>query len=213
MLLDIAVGIIVIFAMVQGYRKGFIYTFLHLAGWLLSFVLAFAWSPKIQSLLSEKTTILPWIQEHLTARANLSLGLNDNFYAGIPEILRDSITKTVKSAENAIINSLSDLIFSAACFLLTILLIKLLFWFLTGLLSKKHRGGVTGFFDGVLGMVSGFVKGVMFVFVLFLLLTPFLSLGNPELAEKFSDLLAHSYLAGSLYDNNLLLLVVRDFLS
>jgi len=57
MILDIMIGIIVIVTMVLGFRKGFVYTFIHTIDWILAIVIAFIWSPKLKEILVANTDI------------------------------------------------------------------------------------------------------------------------------------------------------------
>jgi len=45
--MDVVVALIFVISTAVGFRQGFVHTFIHTAGWLLSIVLAFAWYAKV----------------------------------------------------------------------------------------------------------------------------------------------------------------------
>ena len=211
MALDIAIGVIVILAMAFGYRAGFVWTFLHMVGWVLSIVLAFVWSPKVNEYLRLNTNFYEGLHKALTERLSGAAGL-DQLAGGFPELLSGTVSTLSKMAADAAGTSLADLIFAIGAFVITLLGIKLLIFLLITLLSKKFNSGVRGIIDGLLGVIIGFVKGIFAVFVLLALMIPVLSYVDPGLVVTAGDMLESSNFAKTLYDNNILVLIVRDFL-
>ena len=211
MALDIIIGIIVILAMVLGYRAGFVWTFLHMIGWVLSIVLAFVWAPKVNGYVRLNTNSYENLHKALSDRLGGAIELDD-LAAGLPELLRGTIESIARMAADTAGTTLADLIFAIGVFLFTLLAIKLLLFLLIALLSKKFHSGVRGVVDGILGAVIGFVKGVFVVFVLLAVMIPVLTYIDPKLVVSVTDMLESSRFARTLYDNNILVLVVRDFL-
>ena len=82
---------------------------------------------------------------------------------------------------------------------------------LNHIFSKQYNGGFFGFLDWVLGAVMGALSGLFYVFVFLAIIAPVTALFMPGLSETLMESLAESRFAGSLYDNNFLLLIFRDF--
>ena len=211
MVLDIAIGVIIVLAMAFGYRSGFVWSFLHMVGWILSIVLAFVWTPKVNDFLRANTDFYDNLHKSLSGRLGDVIEIND-LAAGFPELLRTTINSIAKLAADSAGATLADLIFAIATFLLTLLMIKLILFLLISLLSKKFHSGVRGVIDGFLGLIIGFVKGAFIVFVLLAVMIPVISFFDAGLVAAVSEHLASSRIAGTLYDNNILVLIVRDFL-
>ena len=213
MVLDIIVAIIIIFAMVQGFRRGFIFTFIHTVGWLLAVILGFVWAPHVKLLLLEKTGLYPALEGRLADKFTEAMSNSQLSFDSMPAILSGKLEAFAGNVAGAMSENLADLLFTIISFLLVVFVIKLLLWLVLCLLSKKHNEGFTGFLDGALGLLSGFVKGLILVFVLLALLVPVMGMIGGDLTETTLKALDESYFAKDLYDNNLILLIVRDFLA
>jgi len=157
-----------------------------MVSWILSIVFAFAFAPNVKGYLQENTGFHEFFSKMLSER--------------MPETL---YFERVVSA---------DFIMTLTSFLLVIVASKLVFFLLISFLSKKSHGGVRGFIDGVLGLIMGFIKGVFIVSVLLAVMIPCISLYDSGLVHIVQSWLDSSYFAGTLYDNNILVLIVSDFM-
>ena len=211
MVLDIIIAVIVIFAMVFGFRAGFLCTFFHTVGWIVALVLAFVWSSSASLFLHEHTNIYDIIHKAMSAKFADAFAI-ERLSATLPGLLKEMISSLSRLATEIATDAVSDFLFAVTAFLMLVLLIKLGLYLLTALLSKKHHGGFRGFIDGSLGLVMGFIKGIFVVFVLLAVMIPALGIFDSGLASVVCDWLDSSYFARSLYDNNIIVLVVRDFI-
>lgn len=214
MWVDGIIAIILIYTVIQGFRHGFVHTFIHTIGWILAVVLGFVWYPYVIKFLKENTgyygAVRGKIAERITENAG---GAADSAMTGIPEVIRDLLDKAINSATHAIATtmseSLANLIFNLIGFLVVAIVIKLVLWILTSLFSKEKRSGIIGGLDGLLGLFAGALKGIILVYILLALMVPITSLsGNTFLMDQLDASAFGSYL----YDNNLILLVVKGFL-
>lgn len=210
MWMDIAVTAIFVFSTARGYRVGFARSFLHAAGWILSIVLGFVWFPELEAFLRDKTDYYDSIREaaqnRLDERASEAV---DPFTDRLPALFRDGIESAEEAVTTALSEGFADFLMNVISFLLVMLAIRLLFLLLASLLGKKHQGGVIGFLDGVLGLAAGALKGILLIFFLLALLVPVVTLSG---GDFIADALANAKIAGPLYDNNLILLIVKDAL-
>lgn len=213
MYLDIAVGVIIILTMVFGFRKGFVFTFIHTVDWILAIVAAFIWSPKLETYLLEKTKIYEWLFTKIDGKFSESLGNATISYNSLPKVLEESLSSLTTTISENLAEKLSDFLFSIVCFILIVLAVKLVLWLILGMLSKKHNDGFTGAIDGLLGLVAGFVKGFIIVSVLLAIMLPLINLLSPEHIESVTEMLSESTIAGEIYDNNIILMIIRDFIA
>jgi len=214
MWVDGLIVIIVIFAIIQGYRRGFVHTFIHTVGWILAVVLGFIWYPHVIGFLKEKTGFYDAIRERIAERVAENAGNTaDSVMTGIPEVIRDLLDKAIDSATNAIAVSLSEnltsLIFNIIGFLAVAAAIKLFLMTLTFLFSKEKNDGFIGGIDGFFGLLAGALKGVILIYILLAFMVPVTSLSG---SSFLIDQLDGSVLGSYLYDNNLILRMVKGLL-
>lgn len=214
MWMDIAILAIILGSTVLGYIQGFIRTFLHTVGWLLAIVLSFAWYPTVVNFLKEKTDFYDVMQTNVSDQLTAGLGDaasggTENALNGIPDILAQAFQAASGAVADTLAGGLTDILFNIAGFLLVIAAIKFIFWLLTSLFSKKDNDGITGWFDGIFGAVFGGVKGIVIVFILLAILVPITGLSQ---GTFFLESLEASKVAGSLYDNNVVFIMIKEFL-
>ena len=198
-------------SMVLGYRSGFVWTFFHALSWIAAIVLAFMWKPRVSEFLIENTGIYESVNQALTERIADTVNIN-NISAEFPRIMRETVDSLILQAASAASTALCSLIFTVISFLIVVFAVKFVFFIIILLFSKRYSDGAAGFIDGFAGLVFGFIRGAFLIFVLLAALIPFLGLFDARLTEFIGNSLDSSFVAGSLYDNNFLALIVRDFL-
>ena len=207
MWMDVVVALIFIISTAAGFRQGFVRTFIHTAGWILSIVLAFAWYAQVEDFMRNKTnfydTIYGKVAERVAAEGP-SAGVS--FTQDMPLILKELVDTIKNSVADAIAMGVTDFLFKVICFLLLVVAIRLVFMLISSLFSKKNNDGFLGFVDGVFGLLAGAVKGLLLIFLLLALLVPVMSLTT---GDSLAAALESSRIAGTLYDNNYLLLLLK----
>src|SRR5690606_2555762 len=153
MWMDIAIGLIFVISTAAGFRQGFVHTLLHTAGWILAIVLSFAWYSQAESFLRAKTNFYDSIYNKISGQI-VAEGPSaaNSLTADMPLILQEFIDSIKNSVAGAIASGVADFVFKILCFLLVMIIIRIVFLFLTSLFSKKHNDGLIGFLDGVLGL-------------------------------------------------------------
>lgn len=215
MWMDIAILAIFLVSTVLGYIQGFIRTFLHTVGWLLSIILGFAWYPAVADFLKKKTdfydTMHSNVADRLAAAGSDAAGSAQDavHYSGIPDILSQAFQAAKDAVADSLAGGITNILFNIVAFLIIIAAIKFIFWLLITLFSKRENGGITGWFDGIFGAVFGGLKGIVIVFVLLALLVPVTELSS---STYFLDSLKDSKLAYTLYDNNWVFVLIKEFL-
>lgn len=213
MILDIIVIGILVLTMVFGFRRGFIYTISHTLGWVASLVAAFLLASPLRDLMTEKTQIDDSIYFALFDKLSLSSDSLTASTQSFPLIIGQTVSEATENAAMAIAEKITELTTLLLCFFAILLVAKIIFFFLTTAASRREKKGFTGFTDGLLGMLAGFLKGVVFVFLFLALLLPVTNLVSPFSAELILGSLDSSHFARALYDNNYLVLVINDFLA
>lgn len=210
---DLILVLIIALSIITGYAKGFVRTFLHAIGWLLSMVLAFVWSPKVQEWLLANTKVYENMKEVLTDKFADSVPGTAATFDILPNVLSKGLDSVTGSVSAFMATRMADITFTLLSFVLVILAIKLALYILVGLLSKKNRRGLTGMADGALGAVAGCVTGVLLSYVLLALLIPLAALAGADLTQTISNAIDKSFIVKEMYTNNLVIMVFQNFLN
>lgn len=213
MILDIIVIGILVLTMVFGFRRGFIYTISHTLGWIVSLVAAFVLASPLQNLMAEKTQIDDGIYFMLFDKLSQSSDSLTTSTQSFPLIVEQTVFATTENAAMTISEKITELTTLILCFFAILLAVKIICFLLTTAVSRREKKGLTGFTDGLLGMLAGFLKGVVFIFLFLALLLPVTYLVSPFTADLILDSMDSSHFARALYDNNYLILVINDFLT
>ena len=215
MILDIITFLILALGLFLGWRNGFVYTFLHSVGWILSLVFGFVWRKPAEDFLMEHTGLYGAIHEAVSSRIDTLGGgssARESMVESLPGIIQGSVKSGMSSALDTFSASLGDLIFSIVCFLAVAFAVKLALWVIISIFSKKkNEEGAVAFTDGVLGLAAGLIAGLIGIFIFFAILTVLPSI-DPALSEPIEKALSDSYVAKDLYDNNLIILIAKTFL-
>ena len=210
MWMDIAIAVIVGLSAVFGFVSGFVKTFLHTVGWILSIVLGYIWYPQLKDFLIENTNYYFSMRDTVSGRLDEAAGkaITESF-GNIPDVLRRAFLAASETLTDSLADTVTNLFFSIISLVIIVAGIKLIFWILIQLFSKTKNEGFTGFVDGIMGFAFGLLKGVLLVLVLMALMVP---ISNFADTAFFTDAIAESQVANILYNANPILLFVKGLL-
>jgi len=211
MWLDIIVFVVVILSMALGYRNGCIYSLLHGGGWIVSILAAFLLLPPLVNFFDIHAASGSVVRDMFVQRFEESLSsLNIGTDGSVPKAIMDYITKVVGNITGAAISGIATVSLSIALFVILLLVFKLLSMILINSFSKKSKLNLAGNLDGILGLASGGLKGVVIVFILLASILPVTLLISESARLFMEDALFSSIYTKNLYDNNLLLLLLNN---
>ncbi|MEA4922332.1 MAG: CvpA family protein [Eubacteriaceae bacterium] len=208
MILDLIIAAILIITAIYGYKKGFVYTLIHTAGWAVALAAAYFGTGWLSPLVKEHTSYYDWLMEGFTYRFDSLTGIQaseDSIPSGISSVLGN----VTNSISDGLATAFSTLVFSITIFAAIFIIVKIVLWLILRVLSKEYNGHVGGV-DGFFGVLIGLVKGVILVFIFLALLLPAINLMAPDFTEGVTAALKDSYIAKTLYDNNLLLILLQS---
>lgn len=214
MVMDIVVGIIFVGAVILSMRKGFALTVINFIRVIASIVLGSLFCDDVKAWILEKTGLGLWMEEKLQEQMADRLAAawsETELFEMLPEMLQKETMALTSSLAGEGAASLSGTFLSILSFFLIVLAVGIVCSLLNHIFSKQYNGGFFGFLDWVLGAVMGALSGLFYVFVFLAIIAPVTALFMPGLSETLMESLAESRFAGSLYDNNFLLLIFRDF--
>src|SRR5665648_577685 len=165
MIIDVILFSIFVVIMAISYRNGFISTFLHLVGWLISLSCGFFFAPRVKEYLILKDFFYTSINDKLLS--NMPQGAPQGSFEseGVPNLVGDFVNNVTSTVSENIASSLTELIMVIISFLIVVLGVKLFLYFITIIFSKKNRKGPTGLIDGLLGLTFGFFKGMIVLYL------------------------------------------------
>lgn len=207
MAIDLFLFVVLVIITALGYRNGFIYTFFHTMGWLISLLIGFVFTPLLKKQMVESDLFYSAIQEQVLLRMPGGFDSNSLTSQGIPQSFRKMMENMSTSFTESAASTVTDLMMTVTAFLILIVVTKILLYFIITLFSKKNNPGATGMLDGLLGLAMGFIKGFVVVYVLLAVMIPAVNLASPDHAFSLLTSLDSSLMAKDLYDNNPLLLL------
>lgn len=202
MALDIFFGLILLCSVLLGIRSGFLAAVFHTCGWLIAVICAFVFNSKIRGLLSEHTHIYESIKENISQKFSETVTQPIADILLIPDGFSDFLGNAAEKAADPAVTAVSNAVYCAVCFVLTVIAVMLVLYIFLRLFSKKYTDGLLGFTDGVLGGLIGVIRGIVLVLLASVLLFPAVSLMSPELSESLASCLENSHFALYIYENN-----------
>ena len=212
MVLDIILVAILVFSAAKGLARGFVYTCLHTLGWIAATVLAWFAAKPLANILKDGS-LGTGISDSLTEKFALSTQALDNSVAGMPDIISGGLSAGAGEASDLFVQLLTAALVTVISFLIISVGCTILLRILVHPACRRQRRGLLNTSDRVLGLLTGLAGGVVVVFLFLALLMVLVNCGSEGMATTIVDSLDSSFIAGTLYDSNLLLVVTGGFFS
>ena len=212
MILDLLAALILLFSIIGGARTGFAKTCVSFMQWFVCIIAGFFLCTPIKEYLISHTTLDESIYNYILDQINTTIEESAP-YQSIPDLFRSWLQGEGNDFLYGSSASLTDIILTVLAFILIILSVKIVGGILVLLLSKDYHDGVIGCLDGVLGFLFGAVRGILLLLIIFALLVPVLTLLPGTLSTALKTAMDQSMIASVLYDDNLLLILLRDLFS
>ena len=175
-------------------------------------IAAFLFASRLREFLTEKTELYQRIFTLYQNKLSLSPDTSGDSASSLPLILGRSFNTAAEDTSRLLADKLTGLTMTVLCFILILLAVKFVLFLLTLALSKRENKGFAGFVDGVLGLIAGMIKGIIFVFLFLALLLPAINLISPASTQLVLGSLESSSFARTLYDSNFIVLILNDFM-
>lgn len=212
MVLDLIIAAIIIIAAIYGFKKGFVYTLIHTVGWVVAIAAAYFGTPLLGPVIKAHTSYYNWLSDGFDYRFNNSLSGIDASEKSLPSVISSTFEKATSGIADSMTEAFASLVFTITVFLLIFIVVKILLWIILRALSKEYNGR-SGGVDGFFGIIIGLVKGLLLVYIFLALLLPAVNLMAPDFTAGVNSSLDNSYIAKTLYDNNLLLILLQNLFS
>lgn len=212
MVMDILIFIVFILTIFLSVRKGFALTVVNFFKGFVSLIAAWFLCDDAADWLMTKTEVginaMDKINEALSSKWE-----DSDIYMALPEIFKENGGNFAHSLILDGAGKLAGILLTIVCFVLIVLGLRLVLSVIGGLFSHKKNDGFVGTVDWLLGLTLGIVLGFIYVLLFLALLVPVAGLLMPQYCETIMIWLDESFVAGDLYNNNILLLLFRDFMA
>ena len=213
MIMDIIVFAILIATIFFSMRRGFALTLANFFGGIVSVVIGWIFSDDLAEILFNETFVGTWLTDKLHDGLVQSWQ-NSEIYQALPSLLRKESNSGTSWTDSDLITTGSEKLvmffLTVISFFLIVIGLRLVIGLLKSGFSKKSRYGFRGFVDWLLGLIMGIVLGIINVMIFLALLPAVLGIFCPDMSESLVSWFSGSYAAQDLYDNNLLLVLMRD---
>lgn len=211
-IMDIIVFAIILFSTIFGARKGFASAVSSFMQWFLCIVLGLFFNDTTKGFLQDYTEIDEAIHRIISDQIKARIEESPT-YQTLPDLFGGFLKDGPESFGNAAAEPICNALMSVIAFLTVVFSIKILCALIMLLFSRKHNDGITGFIDGFLGFLFGMARGLLLALLGFAVLVPVLGLLFPKSAQPVIHAIELSDIASVFYNENVLLILVRDLFS
>lgn len=210
--MDFIIVLILALSAVLGARKGFAMTLASFMQWFVCIIAGLLFCNKAKGFLIDDTTLDDSINRIVLSHIETSIEESAP-YKAMPDLFSSWINQGAEDFAYGTSASITNVVMTVIAFLAVVLAIKVIGFLVVHLFSRKYNDGVTGFFDGLMGFLFGLVRGVLLVLLFFTVLVPVLGVIWPDISLTLVELMDGTRLAEILYDDNMILVLIRDLFS
>lgn len=228
--MDICVIIIIVTSGLRGLTIGLILSFFNIASYILAGIIAKVYYPFVSIFIVENTNWFYKIQQFILR--NMKFLANDNLQTegvsnenvfemmNLPKIFEKSFMKSdafTQYSEGVLYNVniyISELVAKVIIDLLSIIIIFVVAKIVLNILGTVLNGiaslPIIRQFNRLGGLIFGFIKGVLIIFILAAIMIPIVSIFP---TSTLASALENSVIAKSCYDHNILLYMVKSIVN
>lgn len=209
MVLDIAVAAVLGLTMMRGGRRGALYIFMRTLGLPAGIVTAFFLSPSLSDVMYGGW-VGKYISRSLSRKFEASFDAVERACDSLPEIIGGGIGSFGEGATDILVNMLTGMIVSLISFITIVIAVWFVINKFTRAAARRRRStGIAAMVDRIFGFALGALIGLFIIYLMLALLLLFVNLAEAKTAEAVLEQLNGSVAAGSLYNNNILLLMTE----
>lgn len=213
MIMDIIILVIFVLTVVGTIRKGFFPAICKFVSGILSFIIAYLFCGKAVAILEAKHPVIDNLSDRIARFIDMHVN-TDGLYSSIPKVFREAADGFTDKLVQANADKMANILVYILCFVAILIVIRLIVGIFSAFIQwSKDEGGFTGKLDVLLSIIMGSVIGILRVFIFLALFFPVLGVFFPESAGEYMSFFDGSRVALDLYDNNLVLLIMRGWLA
>ncbi|MDR3628131.1 MAG: CvpA family protein [Ignavibacteriaceae bacterium] len=218
MWMDLCLIAVLLFSIIDGFKKGLIKALVHFAGWIAAAFFAMKAYPVVAHYMTASSKIYSSINEKISDKLMVQTGTQpgtadalSNFK--LPGVIQQTITHAISSSENMIAGTASELIAKVCINIISLIIVfvavKIVISIVAAGIGRVGKLPVLKQCDQLAGSVVGFIKGFMIIFIILAVMVPAMSIMKDDFLIKS---LRSAPLTEYFYDHNLLFIVVKDYI-
>ena len=211
MVMDIAVFAIFVISIFLSMRRGLALMVSGLMKGIVAATVAWIFCDNLADALLRVTPIHDFVVGRISEQLSVRWE-NSAIYGDLPTLFTQAGNNFSETIITEGATKLAWLFLTIIGFLLIFVGIRFVGYLIQKNFSHKEREGFIGFSDKMLGLVLGIIVGIFNVLLVLALLLPICGFVAPGLSEQLPTWFEGSYFAKDIYDNNLLLILIRDFI-
>lgn len=211
--MDIAIVIIVTITCIEGYIKGLVNSIISVGSWIVAGFLSMKFYPIAADYIIANTTLYSKINQAVNNKTSSIMSTNavnspvDLASVNMPKILNDMVA-THTYTENTMGDVIAKLMIDISSIILIFFIVKVVLFIIALILDKFMKIPVLNQLNHFGGLIFGLLKGGIIVCVLLAILIPIIGMTNNQF---ITNGLESSMVAGFLYDNNIILSIIRGY--
>lgn len=212
--MDIAVASIVIITCIEGYIKGLVISIVSLGSWIVAGILSMKFYPIAADFIIAHTSLYSKINQAVNSKispvANMEITNNTFELSSIklPKIF-DDIIATNTYTGNTVGDMVAKLMIDICSIILIFFIVKVLLFVVALILDKFMKLPVLNQLNRFGGLIFGFFKGGIIICVILAVLIPIIGMTQNQFIVEG---LESSVVSGYLYDNNIILSIIKGYL-
>lgn len=218
--MDVLIVVIWIIHSIRGWTKGLILSFFQMTSFLIAGVVAKVYYPVVSTYITQNTGIFIKIQEMIGTRFKMAINeqaisggiiANPNIYQVLKfpkaieelfmanDVIEAYSAKAMEGIHSYVSDILTRMFINFISILLVFFIVKMILSILGHVLHNIASLPVLNQFNRLGGMVFGFIKGLLIVFILLAMVTPFMTMMDSSILVEGME---KSVLSNYLYHHN-----------
>lgn len=189
-----------------GMARGFLYIAVRLLGWACALAAGIFCAPVAKDLLAG-SFVGERVHESLSEQFGGAADQAAETTGAFPSVLGDLLDQAAHNTADMLVAALEGLVLSVLGFVLVVILARLVLILIIKPLSKRRGNSPVSFLNKLAGLLVGGAEGLLLAFLFLAALIPAMHMASADTAASIAEQLRLSYLAGPLYDGNLLLAI------
>lgn len=199
MVLDLIVILIIALFTFIGYKQGLVKTAIKILAFFIALIVSMTLYKTLGNIIIKNTEIDENIENVIISKV-----LPEDYEEKL-EILPNSLVESGKTTVKDLAVNITEKIIYATVFVLLFVVLKIVLKFVTLLTDLITKLPVIKQFDKTGGFIYGLVKGFIIVTVIFAVIL----LASPIIDVKYINVINNSYVSKILYNNNLLIGLIK----
>ncbi len=209
--IDLIVLVIIALSVFFGFKKGFLKTVTGLVSIILSLILAFTLYPYVESFIKNTPvyeSVYENVEQHIAPPEVESEKISD-YGAGELNLPRNFLEKMQKDAQQtkkdiavSIAEKTANTAVKIVSMLLVFILARILIFFIVQIFGLLKKLPLIGWSDKILGIIIGFVRGIIVVYLVLAVITVSAQVNSDNFAAKA---VKRSEFAKIMYNDNVFL--------